>query len=491
MKQARFVVAGVAAIGGAAAAHARQWIELTDQTAARLQLTSVPAGDPEEKDVAVADFDRDGWDDVVVVRKKPFSNPGPRFDVLLMNEHGVLVDRTGLLAPGFLVNATDSRDVVAADLTGDGWADLAIGSTFGDRPRFYRNRGPGKGGQWLGLVDESARFGPIVGTPIALLKVCGITAGDIDHDQDLDLYLSVYSGGDDILFVNDGSGNFTDQTAARVGLYANSAFGTAAEIRDVDADGDHDIVKCTTLYSEPPFGLGVYILWNNGQGDFDALPFGSVPALDSPYMFAAGELSGDDRLDLYIVQDGQDQVKLMTARAPHAVSFAGMAVSSSRTTGFGGNTHLADLDGDGDQDVGVSPIDVDIANCGPGSHFALLRNNGQGQLSDPWAGTMSFHVDAHDFAFVDIDRDGCLDLFQGLCAGYRVLMRTDCPPSACYPNCDGSTGAGGTPTLNVNDYICFQTRFALGDPYADCDANGIRNVNDYICFQTRFALGCP
>ncbi len=54
----------------------------------------------------------------------------------------------------------------------------------------------------------------------------------------------------------------------------------------------------------------------------------------------------------------------------------------------------------------------------------------------------------------------------------------------CYPDCDGNS------TLNVNDYICFQTKFALGDPYADCDNNGVRNVNDYICFQTKFALGC-
>ncbi len=57
-------------------------------------------------------------------------------------------------------------------------------------------------------------------------------------------------------------------------------------------------------------------------------------------------------------------------------------------------------------------------------------------------------------------------------------------PPACYPDCDGNG------TLNVNDYICFQTKFALGDPYADCDNNGVRNVNDYICFQTKFALGC-
>ncbi len=69
---------------------------------------------------------------------------------------------------------------------------------------------------------------------------------------------------------------------------------------------------------------------------------------------------------------------------------------------------------------------------------------------------------------------------------YRVeLAGIGAFPGACYPDCDGSGG------LSVNDYICFQTKFALGDPYADCDGNGVRNVNDYICFQTRFALGCP
>ncbi len=57
-------------------------------------------------------------------------------------------------------------------------------------------------------------------------------------------------------------------------------------------------------------------------------------------------------------------------------------------------------------------------------------------------------------------------------------------PESCYADCDASG------TLDVNDYICFQTKFALGDPYADCDGDGIRNVNDYVCFQTKFALGC-
>jgi hypothetical protein len=63
--------------------------------------------------------------------------------------------------------------------------------------------------------------------------------------------------------------------------------------------------------------------------------------------------------------------------------------------------------------------------------------------------------------------------------------------AACYANCDGSTTA---PILNVNDFICFQGRFASGDSYANCDGSTtapILTVNDFICFQSAFAAGCP
>ncbi len=63
--------------------------------------------------------------------------------------------------------------------------------------------------------------------------------------------------------------------------------------------------------------------------------------------------------------------------------------------------------------------------------------------------------------------------------------------ASCYANCDGSTIA---PVLNVNDFICFQQRFAAADPLANCDGSTIPpvpNVNDFICFQQKFAGGCP
>jgi hypothetical protein len=56
--------------------------------------------------------------------------------------------------------------------------------------------------------------------------------------------------------------------------------------------------------------------------------------------------------------------------------------------------------------------------------------------------------------------------------------------SACYADCDGNG------SLAIDDFICFQTLFALGDPTADCDASGTLAIDDFICFQTFFAIGC-
>jgi hypothetical protein len=78
----------------------------------------------------------------------------------------------------------------------------------------------------------------------------------------------------------------------------------------------------------------------------------------------------------------------------------------------------------------------------------------------------------------------------GMLVAFTVLLQ---PPlvSSCYANCDGSTTP---PVLTVNDFICFQSRFAAGDSYANCDGSTtapVLTVNDFICFQGLFAAGCP
>jgi hypothetical protein len=56
---------------------------------------------------------------------------------------------------------------------------------------------------------------------------------------------------------------------------------------------------------------------------------------------------------------------------------------------------------------------------------------------------------------------------------------------ACTADCDGSGG------LDFFDFLCFQNRFAAGDPAADCDGSGQLDFFDFLCFQNDFAAGCP
>ena len=441
MKSHRLVavlaLAGLLAPAGASA----QWVSFTDQTANRLRIRPLVDGTPnqirdsDEKDIAVNDLNQDGWDDVIVVRKRRFSNPGARQDILLMNRNGRLVDATPVFAPGFLSDLTDARDVFVADFTGDGWDDVVIANTFGEQPKFYRNAGNDGDGRWQGLVDESTLRLPFIDVPgdVNTLQICAVWGGDVTGNGALDIYLSNYKeigGTRDLLLINNGGGFFTNETDERLGPLADVAFGTSAEIHDMDGDGDQDIVKISALYEEPPFDVGTFVLFNDGTGNFDNLPFQELDA-SSPYMFTVGDFDGDNQPDVYLQGDNQDRVSIADVVRPNGPNdYMTYTLSPSpRTSGLGGNTKVADVDGDGDLDVGVAPIDVDIGNCGMffNPEFSLLENNGNGFVTDPWSSgdDQNIHTDAFDFAFLDLNRDGCTDLFMGLCEGWKVFIQ-DC-----------------------------------------------------------------
>ncbi len=66
----------------------------------------------------------------------------------------------------------------------------------------------------------------------------------------------------------------------------------------------------------------------------------------------------------------------------------------------------------------------------------------------------------------------------------------------CYPDMDNDNA------LSIDDFITFQTLFALGDGSANCDGSVTLTdpinfvwtpsltIDDFICFQTLFAIGC-
>jgi hypothetical protein len=419
------LVCGGWLLAGSASA---QWLSFENETATRLVLSTVPTNDSQEKDIATGDLNQDGWMDVVVSRKNPFSNPGARTDVLLMNVGGVLTDQTATFAPGFLSTPTDARDLFIGDFTGDGWPDVVVASTFQQQPSFYRNAGDDGSSNWLGLVDESGTRFPFINDGV--LQFCAVWGGDVTGDGAMDLYFSNYNEfgtAFDVLLINDGAGVFTNESLARLGTFRNSAFGTSAEIHDVDNDGDQDIIKTSTLNSVPPWNSrGNFILFNDGTGHFPV--FQKAPSTN-PYMFTVGDLDGNGFLDLYVVDDQQDYVNMVQSVTPdEELQYSTVTLTNARTTSFGGNVKMADLDGDGDLDVGLADVDVDAPPCDSQREFSLMQNTG-GVLADPYPTDQPFNTNAYDFAFLDVDNDGLQDLFMGVCAGYMVFTQGDPLPS--------------------------------------------------------------
>lgn len=83
----------------------------------------------------------------------------------------------------------------------------------------------------------------------------------------------------------------------------------------------------------------------------------------------------------------------------------------------------------------------------------------------------------------DLYLGGKFTVMAGVQAPY--VARFTCVPEICYPDCDASG------TLNLADFGCFLSKFAVSDLYADCNRDFALNLGDLGCFQSKFALGCP
>ena len=458
----KFLLAGVCCLLAANVSVGQSnWEDYSDDRSRLLFDTS----DDQEKDVIAGDLDRDGDDDIVVVRKFPFSFPGSRDNLLLMNEGGDLVDRTD----DFIDNFTgDDRDVQLFDSNNDGWLDIVTVTTFGDNPRLYINDGEDAKGNWLGFTQKLNWFTPnFVPGP----KFCAVGAGDVNNDNLADLFFVDYDNNlENRLLINNGDDTYTDETDSRLSFDAsNVGFGTGVFITDFNYDGFNDIVslESTVEGGGGGEGLGIEFCINDGTGHFNQVQV--LPSVLT-YMHELADFNGDGRDDLYVISDIQDYVVFNnSSNADGTINTTTVDVTNSnRTTGFGGNVHACDADNDGDLDMAVCDVDVDIPGCS--RVFCTLRNDGSGNLSDPNNNlNLSWNVSgSHDCCWIDVNRDGYKDLFIATCNDYHMFVNsTEFVP--CDINLDG--------TANLLDVAPFIELLNNGGYLLQADTNGDGIVN--------------
>jgi hypothetical protein len=423
----------------------------TNQTDDRLVCDPVLGiSDVEEKDYAWGDLDLDGDIDLVCVRKEPFTTTGSNINVLFMNEVGQLVDRTAEYATatdvdgdnGFLT-PTNDRDVVLHDLNLDGWLDMVTVTTLADNttkalshPRIYMNLGE-TDGIWQGFRFENYRIPQMHES--AGPRFCSLAIGDVTGDGYPDLYFGDYDSGTTQIFdynnrllINNGSAVFADESTLRMDdEMLLSAFGAASNMADMNGDGVLDVVKQTSL--NPPQHVAITYNNPNNEGYFNG--YDIIDEL-APYFVTVGDLNGDGRMDLVVVDDGSDHYYLNSGNGGDGfANFNSFTLENSE--GFGGNALVRDLNNDGHQDIIVTDVDVDISGCSRTTH--IYRNLGDipnVTMSEQSVGISNSELQGvHDVAVFDINGDGWLDMVMGRCDSTEVWIQ-DAPSGVVfsYPN---------------------------------------------------------
>ena len=150
-------------------------------------------------------------------------------------------------------NLANGSGVAIGDVDGDGLPDVYLCGLQVDN-RLYRNLG-----DWT-FEDVTIKSG--VACPRQYST--GALLADVDGDGDNDLLVTGLAKGTR-LFLNDGSGRFTEKAGS--GLFPKLG-STSMSLADIDADGDLDLYVAnyrTTNYKDRPRGVNVEVKQENGR----------------------------------------------------------------------------------------------------------------------------------------------------------------------------------------------------------------------------------
>ena len=303
------------------------------------------------------------------------------------------------------INVGSKAAPTFVDIDGDGDMDAVVGSDAGDL-YYFENTGDVSS---PGFTMVTGTGNPFNGIYVGTRSVPAFA--DIDGDLDMDLLLGEYYGK---IYLHDNTGSINSpgfSLASGLGNQFDSfdtGYYSKPVFADIDADGDLD------LYSS---GYRLLFYSNDGSGNFtNTTPFSN---LDMDYDYTRptfADIDDDGDMDAFV---GDDYGYIHYFENTGTASVP--AFSSSGITDAFGITDPAyslapafvDIDNDGDLDLFAGALDGEVyffQNIGNAT-VAEFTNNG----SDV-SGNFGITVEGGGYAtpaFVDIDDDGDFDLFIG------------------------------------------------------------------------------
>lgn len=381
--------------------------------------------------VAIADFNRDGAPDVLLVNSgavKASVRPADAGDRLYLNDgKGIFRDTTkewGLEGTGY------GQGVAVGDFDNDGSTDVFL-TNFEGKNTLFKNTGSG-------FSDVTAASGLVSDGRWAT------SSGffDFDADGDLDLFIVryvdfspdkphnvyrnreliystpiYYSPVQDQLWRNDGNGRFTDVSESS-GIASAKHNGLALAIADIDKDGDQDVYVANDTDANS--------LWLNESGKFKDIAqlagtaYSETGNEEGSMGADVTDANGDGRLDIAVTNFQTESTSLYSQTEPllfKEISDAvGIGESARQRLKFGVDFFDADNDGDEDLFVANGHIEDTIENSSDSVKFAqpntLYEAFPDGRFVDisTSAGTALADVQvSRGLATGDLNGDGLID----------------------------------------------------------------------------------
>lgn len=360
----------------------------------------LPSAQALEPNLQVYDLDGDGLSEIVLVRQNRlfWNKGGGKFQLDDLFTHPLQNVRTGLIA----------------DFDGDGVTDfLAVN---GDGLAMFQGDSKGR---FLTVPRRSRVSVQELPNPFVM------TAGDIDNDGDLDIWLAQYKvpyengqiptpyfdandGYPSYLLINRGNGEFHDQTEMS-GLAAKRFRRTySASFADLDGDQDLDLLVTSDF-------AGVDLYLNDGKGVFSDA---TDRLLSETHCFGMAQTIGDfdldGRLDFLVIgmnSPTADRLNAMNAGPVEPRTHLGMR---SRMA-YGNRLYLR-----GGTRFALTPLSDQVARSGWswGAANGDFDNDGDldiyvvnGHISGQSVRDYESHFWCHDIYVGDSNPDPALDLY--------------------------------------------------------------------------------
>ena len=194
---------------------------------------------------------------------------------------------------------------VAADYDNDGWPDIYVACD--STPSWlFRNQHDGS------FREEALERGVALSEDGMEQAGMGVGVGDYDLDGNLDIFKTNFADDTNVLYRNDGKGNFDDMTI-RSGLGVETRYiGWGAGIVDLDNDGLPDLFAVTgSVYPEVekklpsyPFKTPRLVFRSLGDGRFEELIEEAGPGISDVHASrgcAFGDFDNDGDVDVLVM----------------------------------------------------------------------------------------------------------------------------------------------------------------------------------------------